>query len=176
MFFRLCRIKEEKLAGTKIIDVDGSYLYRKYHQHPGVTIPSPSLPLTGWETVTEANHTEISTKIPKVTHGTYDTVCMMSSCTFQLLLSIGVLYTYLAEGVGNTNGKGAFRALQRGFIHWSSGRIDHLEVNYKHPTFCHVKCQTTPSMKPGIYQVYILLDSSGDFASISVATCQCAAG
>lgn len=44
----------------------------------------------------------------------------------------------------------AFRALQRGFNHWSSGRLDHLEVQYKHPVYCHVRCQMTPSMKPGL--------------------------
>lgn len=93
-----------------------------------------------------------------------------------LMLFPGLLYNYLAEGVGNTTGRGAFRALQRGFAHWSSGRLDHLEVNYKHPKFCHVRCQMTPSMKPGLYRVYLLLGRDGDFAVIQVAKCQCAAG
>lgn len=63
------RVREAKAAGAKVIDVDGSYVYRKYHQLPGIVLPSPDPPLTGWETVTEANHLEIANKIPRVTHG-----------------------------------------------------------------------------------------------------------
>ena len=40
---------------------------------------------------------------------------------------------------------GAFCALSRGFSHWASGQVDHVEVNLKHPMYCHVKCT---SMKP----------------------------
>ena len=89
----------------------------------------------------------------------------------------GLLYTYLAEGVGSTNVSGAFRALKRGFNHWASGRIDHLYVQCTHPTYCHVKCDMIPSMKTGTYRVYILLVKSGDLASrIEKATCDCVAG
>ena len=74
-----------------------------------------------------------------------------------LLLRVGLLYTYLSEGVGNTSGKGVFRAVQQGFVHWSSGCLDHLEVNTKNPNYCHVRCQMTPSMKAGLYHVTLLL-------------------
>ena len=83
---------------------------------------------------------------------------------------------YLAEGVGRAVTRGAFCALTRGFTHWSSGRMDRMEVNLHNPKFCHVKCTMTPSMKPGSYQVYILLRKERDLASVVAATCECAAG
>ena len=62
-------IRKAKELGTKIIDVDGSYLYRK-QQSSGcdMTVPDiPGVPLMGWEP------TNIGSKnvdnIPKVTHG-----------------------------------------------------------------------------------------------------------
>ena len=69
MFLIYLRVKEAKRAGKKIVDVDGSYFYRKYHRHPGVVIPTPDSPLTGWETITDANYKEIASKLPKVAHG-----------------------------------------------------------------------------------------------------------
>lgn len=93
-----------------------------------------------------------------------------------LCVSIGLLYTYLADCAGKRGTEGAFRALQRGFAHWSSGRLSKMEVNLQHPHFCHVRCQMTPSMKQGLYHVYILLGRKGETATIEVATCECAAG
>ena len=92
------------------------------------------------------------------------------------ILVLGVLYTYLAEGVGNSLQQGAFRALKRGYILWSSGRLDCIEINSHHPIYCHVRCKATPSMKAGVYHVYVLLKHEGNLASISRATCECAAG
>ena len=94
--------------------------------------------------------------------------------TYALTL-LGLLYTYLADCAGKS-GRGAVRSLQRGFAHWSSGRLAKLEVNYRHPQFCHVHCQMTHSMKQGLYHVYILLGREGDVATIRAATCECAAG
>lgn len=88
----------------------------------------------------------------------------------------GLLYTYLANGCGRNKTEGAFCALQRGFIHWASGRLDCLEVNCRHPHFCHVRCSMTPSMKAGIYHVYLLLGKEGQLATIDNATCECVAG
>ena len=45
-----------------------------------------------------------------------------------------------------------------------------------HPHFCHVRCKMTPSMKSGIYHVYMLLGKKRDLATIEKATCECAAG
>ena len=98
------------------------------------------------------------------------------------LILTGLLYTYLALGSGKTETDlqgphhGAFRALERGYTHWASGRLDRMEVNYRHPEYCHVRCNMTPSMKTGLYQVYILLGKEGDFGNIKKATCECAAG
>ena len=83
----------------------------------------------------------------------------------------------MAKGTGNESaGHGAFRALQRGFNHWTSGRLKHLEVNCKHPLFCHVWCSMIPSMKDGIYHIYVLLAVEGEVCNIKKATCECAAG
>ncbi len=65
---------------------------------------------------------------------------------------------YLPGGLFGKSGRGgAFRSLQRGFAHWSSGRLAKLEVNNLHPHFSHIRCQMTPSMRKGLYRVYILL-------------------
>ena len=93
-----------------------------------------------------------------------------------MLLFLGTLYNYLACGVGRSKAQGAFRALTRGYNHWASGRLAQLQVNALHPEFCHIRGTCTPSMKPGSYQVYVLLSRDGDVAGISAATCQCAAG
>ena len=91
-------------------------------------------------------------------------------------LFIGLLYTYLADSVGKSGRGEAFRALERGFTHWSSGRLSKLEINFANPSFCHVRCKMTPSMKQGLYNVYMLLGCEGDnMATICTATCECAA-
>ena len=92
------------------------------------------------------------------------------------LFGVGMLYTYLANGCGRSESHGAFRALQRGYVHWASGRLNRLEINHRHPEYCHVKCTMTPSMKAGSYKVYILLGMEGNLATIKKATCECAAG
>ena len=92
--------------------------------------------------------------------------------SIMFMVYIGILYTYLAAGNGRRETHGAFRALQRGYTHWASGRLDRLEVNYRHPEYCHVRC----SMKAGLYHVYLLLGKEGDLAVIKKATCECAAG
>lgn len=89
---------------------------------------------------------------------------------------IGLLYTYLANCIGKSERGEAFRSLMRGFNHWSSGRLTKMEINFRHPRFCHVRCQMAPSMKQGLYRVYILLAREGEMAAICTATCECAAG
>ena len=93
-----------------------------------------------------------------------------------MVLYIGMLYTYLAAGSGRKETHGAFQALQRAYTHWASGRLDRLEVNYRHPEYCHVQCSMAPSMKAGLYHAYLLLSKEGDLAVIKKATCECAAG
>ena len=90
--------------------------------------------------------------------------------------SAGLLYTYLAGHVSRDGSEGAFRALTRGYTHWASGRLEEIQVNTNHPEYCHVKCCMKPSMKAGVYCVYILLGREGSLAKICSATCKCAAG
>ena len=148
------RIREAQKSQKEIVDVDGSYLYRKHQLllskgKSVVPLSLPGIPLSGWERVDKGNYTLVAKKIPCVTPGM---LC------------------------GKTSGKGAFRALQRGFQHWSCGRLNNLEINVQHPKFCHIRCEVTPSMKPGLYHVMMLLARDGDLAVIKSATCECVAG
>ena len=68
------RIHQAISEATPVIDVDGSYLHRKYQRltEAGVHVarldlPSPSL--TGWEQVTEGNVTSLSLDVPRTTSG-----------------------------------------------------------------------------------------------------------
>ena len=103
-------------------------------------------------------------------------LCLSSVGLKLCFITLGLMYSYLAEGVGRSDSSGAFRSLKRGFKHWASGRLSYLELNVHHPLFCHVRSKMTPSMKQGIYTMYILLGSESGFATIKAATCECAAG
>ena len=85
------------------------------------------------------------------------------------------LYTYLAEGVGNAKGSKAFRALTRGYVLWSSGRINKMEVHALHPLYAFARCSIIPSMRAGSYNVTILLEREAvhgqDIGKIEQATC-----
>lgn len=93
-------------------------------------------------------------------------------------VTLGVLYAYLAEGVGCSKAEeGAFRALSRWYTHWASGCLECLEIKVYNPSYCHVQVSMKPSMKQGSYNVYIILErTKEDMASIQTATCQCTAG
>ena len=168
-----------------IVDVDGSYLYRKQQQlniEPSV-LQLPSPPLSGWDVVINTNTKEMATVVPRVTPGSLLNVYvhlrrLTVDHRFENLYHsfAGLLYTYLAESCSTSSGHGAFRALQRGYVHWQSGRISQLEINHRHPELCHVCCRIMPSMKPGVYTVYLLLGKVGELATIQRATCDCAAG
>ena len=101
--------------------MDGSYLVRKHEQlcQAGVNVAPlgpPSLPLSGWITINEANYKYESQKIPRVLPGTPTSLSLcMCACIYcdDYTISLGVLYAYLAEGVGrSTAAEGAFRALK----------------------------------------------------------------
>ena len=67
-------MRETSESGIPVIDVDGSYLYRKKQLlDPNDAIdggsPLPEPPLSGWESVTSQNVQEMSKKIPLVTPG-----------------------------------------------------------------------------------------------------------
>ena len=86
------------------------------------------------------------------------------------------MYTYLASGAGRIESEGTFRALTRGYVHWVSGRIESIEVNVQSPLYIHVHSSMKPSMKAGCYHVWILLQWEDDLATVTSATCECAAG
>ena len=55
-------------------------------------------------------------------------------------------------------------------------KMNHMMVNQHHPEFSHVKCTMTPSIKQGLYQVYIFLYKDGNLGSVVPTTCDCVAG
>ena len=83
------------------------------------------------------------------------------------------MYTYLAGHIGHFGVQGAFRALTRGYTQWASGRLQEMELNTKHRSYCHIRCTMIPSMRAG---VYILLGREGELSTICSATCECSAG
>jgi len=125
------------------VDVDGSCLYKKVQQlnNSGEYTEPPDLPssapVSGWEPITEANINEVSQKLPCVTSG--------------------MVYSYLANETRQDDGRSTFRALARGYIQWSSGRIQMMSVNLQHPINCHIESTMRPSMKSGSYHVWIML-------------------
>ena len=94
----------------------------------------------------------------------------------KVFYSSGLLYTYLAGHVGRDSSEGAFRALTRGYMRWASGRLEDIQVNTNNPEYCRIQCSMKPSMRAGVYRVYILLGCEGSLAKNCSATCQCAAG
>lgn len=103
-------------------------------------------------------------------------VSAVSSNALILPTTAGLVYAYLAGHVGHVGDQGAFRALTRGYNHWASGRLEEIQINSNNPQCCHVHCKVKPSMKVGVYTVYILLWREGELACIQSATCECPAG
>lgn len=101
-------------------------------------------------------------------------------CCFVLVLlffvAVGLAYTYLAGHVGREEEQGAFRALTRGYSHRASGLLQQVEVNTNNFYYCHVRATIRPSIKEGVYHVYILPGCDGELAMICSATCECATG
>ena len=171
-------VRSEQAAGTKVVDVDGSYLHRKLSAAATCNVECdqpPPVPLIGWEYV-DGTSSLNAQNVPKVTHGKLYNFLVTLIFINIMFLFVGLLYTYLADCAGKRERGEAFRSLQCGFNHWESGRLSKLEINFCHPQFCHVHCQMTPSMNQGLYLVYILLGHEGDMATIRTATCKCAAG
>lgn len=88
------RIQQVKSEQLPVIDVDGSYMYRKEQSllESGVVVApqgAPSPPLSGWETVSNASVKSIAPKVPVVTSGisTY-TKKLRSTCSKDLYLGL----------------------------------------------------------------------------------------
>ena len=67
-------MKEVEKEGLPIVDVDGSYLYRKYEvladAGENVSLSClPPPPISGWTLVSETNYQSIAPSIPLVTQG-----------------------------------------------------------------------------------------------------------
>ena len=63
-YSRVSNVKEE---GIQIVDVDGSYLYRKYM----ALLPAiPQPPISGWIVMDSTNYQSLSASLPCVTQGT----------------------------------------------------------------------------------------------------------
>ncbi len=85
MFFLYCRNHQGVKDNAAIVDVDGSFLYKKHKrlEDSGLLlapIEPPSAPLSGWEAITEANASTMAQKLPCVT--------------------VGMVYNYLASHTG----------------------------------------------------------------------------
>ena len=73
LFIYLLRIRQAIKESAKVVDIDGSYLSRKYqrlqeagHQVPPIGIPP--VPPMGWRKVTENNYESLN--LPKLSSGT----------------------------------------------------------------------------------------------------------
>ena len=70
-------MKKANEDGAAIVDVDGSYLYRKYKSladaGKNVSLPTtpPPPPISGWITMSNENYQALSSTIPPVTHGKF---------------------------------------------------------------------------------------------------------
>ena len=70
-FILIYRIQRAKEEGTRVVDIDGSYLQREHTStsSSGLTcapLPLPDEPPLGWNDVTEENREEMAERIPAV--------------------------------------------------------------------------------------------------------------
>ena len=91
-------------------------------------------------------------------------------------VTVGMVYSYLDNHTGRERGEGTFRALSHGYTHWASGRVERTEVNYENSLYCHVQSVMNPSIRQGSYHIWLMLKCTGPYATVSHATCECAAG
>ena len=164
-----------------IVDVDGSYLYKKRLRLEAsgfvlaLMTPPTSAPLSGWDVVTEANATTVAQKLPCVT--------------------VGMVYSYLDSHTGRERGHCVVDtlcrghcvvdtlcrgytvswALCRGYTHLALSCVERIEVNCENPLYCHVQSVMKPSTRQGSYRILLMLRYNGPYATMSHVTCKCAA-
>ena len=75
----VCRVREAKKDGMKVVDVDGSYLHRKQALSSETDTPDmpTGVPLVGWVSIDNPASTDVD-KIPRVTHGKLCGTSMLS--------------------------------------------------------------------------------------------------
>ena len=76
------RIHEAINAGATVVDVDGSYLYKKHKTltdtgHKLVPLNPPAPPPSGWVTVSSENYLQVAADLPTVTAGQYTIILQM---------------------------------------------------------------------------------------------------
>lgn len=97
---------------------------------------------------------------------------LLNSCRYSLHVHVHVL----GRECGMCQESMCILSTYQRVYHWSSGCTDQIQVNIRHPDYCHVRYIMSPSMKPGSYQGYVLLKRMNDLATVLSATCECAAG
>ena len=126
-----------------IVDVDGSYIYRKYKSltESGVQVELPLNPPSTslWLESCKTKQFSVNCFIHSSSYLRFAKLSMISSNVQVVSISTGLLYTYLAGHVGRNGSEGAFRALSCGYMHWASGRLEELKVNSNHPEYCHIQ-------------------------------------
>ena len=70
------RIREAINGGATVVDVDGSYLYKKHKAltdavHRLAPLNPPAPPPSGWVTVSSENYLQVAPDLPTVTAGQY---------------------------------------------------------------------------------------------------------
>ena len=75
--------------GVPVVDVDGSFLYKKYNKLSKQVIlpPIPPPPVSGWTVMTGENYQSLASSIPRVSQGRH------LSC-LRILLVTSFFYSY----------------------------------------------------------------------------------
>ena len=90
----MSRIEEVRKESKPVVDVDGSYLYKKYKMLASVgkqvSLPDCPPPLTGWQPVCSETCDSVSRLIPTVTQGSRSTI---SACVYLQFLCLLFRFT-----------------------------------------------------------------------------------
>ena len=102
--YTACRVQQAKREDTPIVDIDGSYAYKKFKglvkEGKHVVMPShPSPPLSGWRAVNKDSYLRVGPMIPTVTSGILLLVVYLN-CDVLLML---YFYLHNGECLGSAN-------------------------------------------------------------------------
>lgn len=87
---------------TKLVDVDGSYLFQKLVRDglPLVPLGFPEAPPSEWEAVGERNYEDMAHKIPKISPGKENVV----SCLLDVYMLFFMFAVHVSMETGNNIG------------------------------------------------------------------------